>query len=136
MPYYIYVFCVGACGCACTLWRSEGILQVLILCFHHVGSGIELRLSVLAATPPPLLPAELTGSRTVIHSLIVQEVLTDHFLGMMKVQNSVLTLSGVTDLWSADDLVTLKWQGHVIMRDSVLHHILILATSFRPWATD
>lgn len=96
MPYYVYVFCVGACGCACTLWRPEGILRVLILCFHHVGSGIELRLSVLAATPPPL-PAELTGSRTVIHSLIVQEVLTDHFLGMMKVQNSMLTLSD--SLW-------------------------------------
>lgn len=91
---------VGPHGCACTLWRSEGILRVLILCFHHVGPGMELRLSVLAANPPPptLLPAELTGSRTVIHGLIVQEVLMDHFLGMVKVQNSVLTLSGVTDL--------------------------------------
>lgn len=102
---------------------------MLVLCFHHVGPGIELWLSVLAASPPPpTLPAELTGSRTVIHSLIVQEVRTDHFLGMMKVQDSVSTLSGVTDLWSADDLVTLKWQGHVITRDSVLHHTLKLAT--------
>lgn len=53
MPYYVYVFCVGVGGCACTLWRSEGILRVLILCFHHVGPGVELRLSVLAANPPP-----------------------------------------------------------------------------------
>lgn len=110
MPYfyYIYAFCVCACRCTCTLWRSEGILPVLVLSFHHVSPGIELWLSVLAADPPPLLPAELTGSRTVIYSLIVQGVFTDHFLGMMKVQDSVLTLSGVTDLWSADDLVTLK----------------------------
>lgn len=113
-----HVHCGGqraSCGC----W-----FFLFIMWIQGLNSGCQF----WQQAPPPPLPAELTGSRTVIHSLIVQEVLTDHFLGMMKVQDSVLTLSGVTDLWSADDLVTLKWQGHVIMRDSVLHHILILAT--------
>lgn len=54
-----------------------------------------------------LLPAGLTGPRTVAHNLIVPEVLNPGpFLGMLKAQGSVLTICGVTDTGSTDDLVT------------------------------
>lgn len=61
----------------------------------------------------------------VVHSLMVQHVvLMGPFLGMWKAQDSVLPVSGVTDARSADDPVTLKWQGHAVIGSSVLHHIL------------
>lgn len=39
--YYTYLFCVG--GSHGNLQRSEDSLGMLVLSFHHVGPGIELR---------------------------------------------------------------------------------------------